>query len=63
MTITRKVKREAMIQARKTFRSAIKDTVILNEYQKRFQDGYESGYAQAIQDTDTTEDTDPISIP
>ena len=54
MGVSRKIRREMQIQARKAFRSAIKDEAVLVEYQKRFKDGYEAGYAQAK--TELTED-------
>lgn len=47
MGISRKVQREMQMQARKAFRSAIKDEAVLMEYQKRFRDGFDVGYAQA----------------
>ena len=47
MGISRKVRREMQMQARKAFRSAIKEEVVLMEYQKRFRDGFDVGYQQA----------------
>lgn len=41
---SRKVRREAVIQARKSFRKSIKDSVVLLEWQKRYQQGLDDGY-------------------
>ena len=65
MSISRKVRREMQMQARKAFRSAIKEEAMLVEYQKRFRDGFDVGYKQAIKEltesisTRKEEDSDP----
>ena len=48
MGITRKVRREMQMQARKAFRSAIKEEAVLMEYQKRFRDGYDKGFEDGV---------------
>ena len=50
MGISRKVLREMQMQARKAFRSAIKEEAVLMEYQKRFRDGFDVGYKQAVKE-------------
>jgi len=48
---SRKVRREMQMQARKAFRSATKDQVVLMEYQKRFKDGFDVGFEKGVKAT------------
>ena len=49
MSISRKMKREADIQVRRTFRAAIKEQSVLKEFQERFKKGVEVGHNAATQ--------------
>ena len=50
MRVSRKIRREMKTQARKTFRAAIREQVVLDEYNKRFRDGFDVGYKQAVKE-------------
>lgn len=47
MSISRKLKREAVIQGRKALRSELKDKVVRDEMLKKFQHGIEIGSTAA----------------
>ena len=62
MNAARKIKREAVIQARKSFRQSIKDKTVLMEYNKRFKDGWDAGFTAALDYIKQTKDMPAVGL-